>query len=222
LETLDNLQEPKRPFDKPLRIPLQDVYKISGIGTVPVGRVESGTVKPGQLVTFAPSMVTSDVKTIEMHHTLLPSASPGDNIGFCVKGISVKELKRGNVCGDAKINPPAEAESFLAQIIIFNHPGEIRVGYSPVVSAHTCHIACRFAEILVKLDRRTNQETEKDPKFLKTGDSAIVKLIPSKPMVVETFAEFPPLGRFAIRDMGHTVAVGIIKEVTKKDQKKTK
>jgi len=220
LETLDELQEPKRPFDKPLRIPLQDVYKISGIGTVPVGRVESGIIKSGQLVTFAPSLVTTEVKTIEMHHTLMPSASPGDNIGFCVKGISVKDLRRGNVCGDAKVSPPAEAESFIAQIIIFNHPGEIRVGYAPVVSAHTCHIACRFAEIIAKLDRRTNQETEQSPKFLKTGDSAIVKLVPSKPMVVEPFAEFPPLGRFAIRDMGQTVAVGIIKEVTKKDPKK--
>jgi len=217
LETLDALQEPKRPVEKALRIPLQDVYKINGIGTVPVGRVETGSLKPGQVVTFAPSMVTTEVKTIEMHHTSLDVAIPGDNIGFCVKGLSVKDIRRGFVCGDAKNNPPAAAESFVAQIIIMNHPGEIRVGYAPVLDCHTSHVACKFTELISKLDRRTGKESEKDPKFLKSGDSAMIRLVPSKPLVVETFAEFSPLGRFAIRDMGQTVAVGVIKEVTKKE-----
>jgi len=217
METLDGLQEPKRPVDKALRIPLQDVYKINGIGTVPVGRVETGSLKPGQVVTFAPSMVTTEVKSIEMHHTALDFAAPGDNIGFCVKGLSVKDIRRGYVCGDAKNNPPAAAESFVAQVIIMNHPGEIRVGYAPVLDCHTSHVACKFTELISKLDRRTGKEMEKDPKFLKSGDSAMVRLVPSKPLVVETFAEFSPLGRFAIRDMGQTVAVGVIKEVIKKD-----
>jgi len=217
LEALDAVQEPKRPSDKPLRLPLQDVYKIGGIGTVPVGRVETGILKPNQVVTFAPSAITTEVKSIEMHHEQLPQATPGDNVGFNVKNVAVKDLKRGYVAGDSKQDPPIETESFNAQVIVLNHPGEIHNGYAPVLDCHTAHIACKFAELLTKVDRRSGKELEKEPKNIKSGDAAIVKLIPSKPMCVETFMEYPPLGRFAVRDMRQTVAVGVIKEVTKKD-----
>jgi elongation factor 1-alpha len=216
LEALDNLEAPKRPVDKPLRIPLQDVYKIGGIGTVPVGRVETGILKPGMVVTFAPTNVTTEVKSVEMHHEALQQAVPGDNVGFNVKNVSVKDIRRGNVCGDSKNNPPFETESFNAQVIVLNHPGQIHAGYAPVLDCHTAHIACKFSEILTKVDRRSGKELEAAPKMIKSGDAAIVKLIPSKPMCVETFAEFPPLGRFAVRDMRQTVAVGVIKETTKK------
>jgi len=216
IEALDLVQEPKRPTDRPLRLPLQDVYKIGGIGTVPVGRVETGTIKPGMVVTFAPGGISTEVKSVEMHHEALTEANPGDNVGFNVKGLSVKDIKRGNVCGDSKNDPPQEAADFTAQVIILNHPGEIHAGYSPVLDCHTAHIACKFAELLSKIDRRTGKELEKDPKALKSGDACMIKLVPSKPMVVETFNEYAPLGRFAVRDMRQTVAVGVIKEVTKK------
>jgi len=216
LEALDSLEEPKRPSDKPLRVPLQDVYKIGGIGTVPVGRVETGVLKPGMVVVFAPSGVTTEVKSVEMHHESMESASPGDNVGFNVKNVSVKDLKRGFVCGDTKNDPPAECESFNAQVIVLNHPGLIHNGYAPVLDCHTSHIACKFHEILTKIDRRSGKELEKEPKNIKSGDAAIVKLLPSKPMCVETFTEYPPLGRFAVRDMRQTVAVGVIKVVVKK------
>jgi elongation factor 1-alpha len=215
LEALDLVNPPKRPTDKPLRLPLQDVYKIGGIGTVPVGRIETGVIKPGMVVTFAPSNVTTEVKSVEMHHEQLVEGVPGDNVGFNVKNVSVKEIRRGNVAGDSKNDPPMAAASFTAQVIVMNHPGQVGAGYAPVLDCHTAHIACKFAELQEKIDRRTGKATETAPKFIKSGDSAIVKMIPSKPMCVEAFTDYPPLGRFAVRDMRQTVAVGVIKAVDK-------
>jgi len=217
LEALDAIIPPSRPTDKPLRLPLQDVYKIGGIGTVPVGRVETGIIKPGMLVTFAPCALTTEVKSVEMHHESLPEAVPGDNVGFNVKNVSVKDIKRGNVASDSKNKPASGVADFTAQVIVLNHPGQVSNGYSPVLDCHTAHIACKFAEIKEKVDRRTGKATETEPKFIKSGDAAIVKLVPSKPMCVEPFSEFAPLGRFAVRDMRQTVAVGVIKSTTPKD-----
>merc|ERR1712099_164940 len=217
LQALDAIKPPKRPIDKPLRIPLQDVYKIGGIGTVPVGRVETGVLKPGMVVTFAPSMVTTEVKSVEMHHESLPEANPGDNVGFNVKNVSVKDIRRGNVASDSKNDPAKEAASFNAQVIVLNHPGEIGNGYSPVLDCHTAHIACKFTELQEKIDRRSGKKLEDFPKKVKSGDAAIVRMKPSKPMCVESFQQYPPLGRFAVRDMRQTVAVGVIKAVEKSD-----
>jgi len=218
LEALDQIVEPKRPSDKPLRCPLQDVYKIAGIGTVPVGRVETGVLKPGMTVHFAPANVAAEVKSVEMHHTALVEALPGDNVGFNVKNVSTKDIRRGMVAGDSKNDPPLETESFIAQVIVLNHPGQIQNGYTPVLDCHTAHIACKFSEIQTKIDRRTGKETEKDPKNIKSGDAAMVLLVPSKPLCVESFSDYPPLGRFAVRDMRQTVAVGVIKSVTKRSK----
>lgn len=215
LEALDQIKPPKRPSDKPLRLPLQDVYKIGGIGTVPVGRVETGIIKPGITAYFAPTGLSTEVKSVEMHHESIAEAQPGDNVGFNVKNVSVKDIKRGNVCGNIKEDPPRGADSFLAQVIVMGHPGEIRAGYAPVLDCHTAHIACKFAEIQNKMDRRSGKILEENPKFIKSGDSAMVKMIPSKRMCVESFTEYAPLGRFAVRDMRVTVAVGVIKSVEK-------
>jgi len=217
VDALDAIEPPARPTDKPLRLPLQDVYKIGGIGTVPVGRVETGVLKPNMVVTFAPNELTTEVKSVEMHHEQLTEALPGDNVGFNVKNVSVKELRRGFVASDSKNSPAKEAASFNAQVIILNHPGQIAAGYTPVLDCHTAHIACKFSELLEKIDRRTGKALEEAPKALKSGDAAIVKMLPQKPMCVESFQEFPPLGRFAVRDMRQTVAVGVIKSVEKSE-----
>merc|ERR1719245_1848938 len=216
LDALDAIIPPTRPTDKPLRLPLQDVYKIGGIGTVPVGRVETGIIKPGMVITFAPVGLTTEVKSVEIHHESLPEAVPGDNVGFNVKNVSVKDIKRGYVASDSKNKPASGVQDFTAQVIVLNHPGQICNGYSPVLDCHTAHIACKFAEIKEKVDRRTGKSTEANPKFIKSGDAGIGELIPSKPMCVEAFSDFPPLGRFAVRDMRQTVAVGVIKATTPK------
>lgn len=220
LEAIDKMTPPVRPSDKPLRLPINDVYKIGGVGTVPVGRVETGVLKPGMIVQFSPVNLTTEVKSIEMHHEVLPEAVPGDNVGFNIKNIAVKDLKRGYVTSDSKNDPARECESFTAQVIILNHPGQIANGYCPVLDCHTAHIACKFENIQKKIDRRTNKVIEENPKFIKVGDCAIIQIKPTKPMTVEVFTEYPPLGRFAVRDMKQTVAVGVIKEVVKKDLKK--
>jgi len=216
-EALDAIVPPTRPSGKPLRLPLQDVYKIGGIGTVPVGRVETGVIKAGMVVTFAPANVTTEVKSVEMHHETLSEGVPGDNVGFNVKNVSVKDIRRGNVASDSRNDPAKEAKTFNAQVIVLNHPGEINKGYTPVLDCHTAHIACKFSEIVEKCDRRSGKKLEDAPKFIKSGDAAIVCMIPSKPMCVEPFMNYAPLGRFAVRDMRQTVAVGVIKSVEKVD-----
>jgi elongation factor 1-alpha len=217
LEALDNVNPPKRPTDKPLRLPLQDVYTIGGIGTVPVGRVETGVLKPSMVVCFAPTGLTTEVKSVEMHHESLAEAVPGDNVGFNCKNVSVKDIKRGYVCSNNADDPAKGVETFSAQVIIMSHPGQIQNGYCPVLDCHTSHIATKFKNIDEKMDRRTGKTMEANPKFVKNGDACMVTLEPTKPMVVETFAEYAPLGRFAVRDMRQTVAVGVIKTVTKKE-----
>merc|ERR1712050_170920 len=218
LEALDNVNPPKRPTEKPLRLPLQDVYKIGGIGTVPVGRVETGVLKAGMVVTFGPLGVTTEVKSVEMHHENVEKAEPGDNVGFNVKNLSVKDIKRGYVASDSKNDPAKATEMFVAQVIVFNHPGQIQNGYTPVLDCHTCHIACKFQKLRSKVDKRTGAVTEDEPQNIKSQDAAMVELVPTKPMVVESFSTYAPLGRFAVRDMRQTVAVGVIKEITRKQQ----
>lgn len=220
IEALDKITPPDRHIGKPLRMPVQDVYKITGVGTVVVGRVETGTLKPNSLITIAPENISGECKTIEVHHVKIDEALPGDNIGMSVRGITVKDVKRGDVIGNTKDDPPKQAESFKSQVIILNHPNKIHAGYTPIVDCHTSHIACKFDQLVEKIDRRTGAVLDPEPKDLVNNESAIVVMIPQRPMVVETFTDFPPLGRFAVRDMKRVVAVGVVKEVTKKDDKK--
>ncbi|RLI13104.1 translation elongation factor EF-1 subunit alpha [Candidatus Bathyarchaeota archaeon] len=214
-EALDSFKLPPKPVDKPLRIPVQDVYTITGVGTVPVGRVETGVLKIGDKVIFMPANKVGEVKSIETHHVRIQKAEPGDNIGFNVRGVSKKDIKRGDVVGHAD-NPPTVAKEFIGQIIVIHHPTAIAAGYTPVLHAHTAQVACRFVELIKKIDPRTGQTVEENPAFLKTGDSALVRFQPLRPIAVETYTDFPELGRFAIRDMGTTVAAGIIREITVK------
>ena len=216
LKAIDKFNVPEKPTNLPLRWPIQDVYTIKGVGTVPVGKIETGIMKPGQQLIFKPSMkpggVIGECKTIEMHHEQLSQAIPGDNVGVNLRGIAKNEIRRGDVAGPTN-DPPTVAKSFTAQIMVLNHPSVITKGYTPVFHCYTAQVACRFEEILKKLDPRTGQVKEENPDFIKTGDAAIVKVVPTRPMVIESSKKIPQLGRFAIRDMGQTVAAGICLEV---------
>jgi elongation factor 1-alpha len=216
LQALDNLVVPAKPTDKPLRLPIQDVYTITGIGTVPVGRVETGKLKVGDKIIFMPGGKTGEVKSIEMHHESVAEAQPGDNVGFNVRGIDKNDIHRGEVVGPASA-PPTVVESFIAKIQVLNHPSVITAGYTPVFHMHTAQIACEFTELLKRLDPKTGQVAEENPQTLKTGDAAVVKITPKRPLVIERYKDFPQLGRFAVRDMGQTVAAGVVDEVKKKE-----
>ncbi len=213
LDALNNLILPPKPTDKPLRLPIQDVYTVSGFGTVPVGRVETGVMKPGDMVVVMPGGKKAEVKSIEMHHKQLSKAEPGDNVGFNIKGLDKKDIKRGDVVGPSS-NPPTIIEDFTAQIIVLHHQNVIARGYTPVFHIHTAQIACTIVDILEKKDPKTGQTQEKNPETIKTGDIAIVKVKPTKPLSAEKYGEFPQLGRFAVRDMGETVGAGVILDIT--------
>ncbi|KYK29902.1 MAG: elongation factor 1-alpha [Candidatus Proteinoplasmatales archaeon SG8-5] len=216
LQELDALVLPQKATDLPLRWPIQDVYTITGVGTVPVGRVETGVLKPDQKIIFMPSNKVGEVKSIEMHHQEIPKAEPGDNVGANIRGIAKNEVRRGDVGGPSD-NPPSVAKTFTAQIMVLNHPSVLTVGYTPVFHCHTAQVACTVLEIQKKLDPKTGATVAENPEFIKTGDAAIIKVQPTRPMVIETAKEFPQLGRFAIRDMGQTVAAGMCIAVEKKE-----
>ncbi|MFC1455009.1 translation elongation factor EF-1 subunit alpha [Candidatus Undinarchaeota archaeon] len=215
LEAIDLLKEPQKATDKPLRLPLQDVYSITGVGTVPVGRIETGVLKSGMKIAFEPAGATAEVKSVEMHHEQVPEAQPGDNVGFNVRGVGKDDIRRGDVAGPVD-NPPTVVDEFTAQIVVLNHPSAITVGYTPVFHAHTTQCACTVTEIVKKMDPQTGEAKEENPDFLKTGDAAIVKLKPVQPLVLEKAADFPPLGRFAVRDSGATVAAGVVQDIVPK------
>ena len=215
VDALDSIEAPEKPIGKPLRIPIQDVYTITGVGTVPVGRVETGVVKANQKVIVMPSGATGEVKSIETHHTQMESAEAGDNIGFNLRGIDKKSIHRGDVIGNVD-SPPTVAKEFEAQIIVIHHPTAMAPGYTPVLHAHTSQVAATLSQFVAKIDPKTGGTLEENPKFLKTGDAAIVRVKPVRPLAIETFKEFPEIGRFALRDMGTTIAAGVVKSITEK------
>ncbi|NVM30776.1 MAG: translation elongation factor EF-1 subunit alpha [Candidatus Helarchaeota archaeon] len=218
-DALDEIELPPKPTDKPLRLPVQDVYKITGVGTVPVGRIETGVLKVGDNLVFMPGGTAGECRSIEMHHEQIKEALPGDNIGFNIRGVSVKDVKRGEVAGKAN-KPPTVAEEFIGQVIVIYHPTALAVGYAPVIHAHTAQVACKFEELISKIDPKSGQVIQEKPDFLKQGEGGMVRFKPLRPMVIETYKDFPQLGRFAVRDMGRTVAVGVVTKVIKKKLEK--
>ena len=220
LEAINELVAPDKPTNLPLRMPIQDVYSITGIGVVPVGKIETGVLKLGDKVIAVPGRegkgVPGECKTIEMHHAQMKSAGPGDNVGISVRGFGKKDLARGDVLGTAD-NIPTVAQEFTAQIVVLNHPSVITVGYTPVFHIHTAQVACQIVEIVKKLNPQTGEVMAENPDFIKNGDAAIVRIRPVQPLVIEKQKEIPQMARFAIRDSGATVAAGMCIDLVKKE-----
>lgn len=219
LDAINALKEPEKPLDLPLRMPIQDVYNITGIGVVPVGRIETGVLKVGQKIIAMPGRegkgVEGECKTIEMHHEQYQTAEPGDNVGISVRGFGKKDIARGDVIGDVA-TPPTVATEFTAQIVVLNHPSVVTVGYTPVFHIHTAQVACRIEQIVKKLNPATGEVLAENPDFIKNGDAAIVRIVPIQPLVIEKKTDNPHMANFAIRDSGATVAAGMCVDLVKK------
>ena len=197
-------------------MPIQDVYNITGIGVVPVGRIETGVLKINDKVIAVPGRegtgITGECKTIEMHHEQMQSAGPGSNVGISVRGFGKKDLARGDVMGHVS-DAPSIVTEFTGQIVVLNHPSVITIGYTPVFHIHTAQVACQFVELIKKV---SPEEVDK-PDFLKNGDAALVRLRPTTPLVIEKKDHIPQLANFAIRDSGSTVAAGMCIDLVKKN-----
>jgi elongation factor 1-alpha len=221
VEALDDFEEPEKAIDLPMRIPVQDVYTISGIGAVSVGRVETGEINPGDDIVFEPASdrlnknVGGEVKTIEMHHEEVDAAEPGDNIGWNTRGVGEDDVKKGDVAGPAD-NPPTVVDSFEAQVIILNHPNVVSEGYTPVFHVNTAQVSCTFTDLHETMNPKTGETLEEDPDYIKEGQAAKVEITPQQPLVIEENDDIPQMARFAIRDMGQTVGAGQCLEVNEK------
>jgi elongation factor 1-alpha len=215
LGAFDLLSPPVKPTNLALRMPIQDVYTITGIGTVPVGRIETGILKANDKIIVMPSGKVGEVKSIEMHHEQMPQAEPGDNVGINVRGLGKEDMRRGDVIGHPN-SPPSVVKEFTAKIAVLNHPTVITVGYSPVFHCHTAQVSCKIKEIKRKLDPKTGQTAQEKPDFIKAGDMAEIVVEPLQPFCIEKYSEFPQMAKFAIRDMGRTVAAGMVMDIVKK------
>ncbi len=217
LEQLDLFKLPEKPTTLPLRMPIQDAYEIKGIGTVPVGKIETGIMKTGMKIVILPGRtgkgIEGEVKTIEMHHEILPFGEPGDNVGVNLRGVGKKDIARGDVICDAA-NAPKIVDEFVGQIAIISPLGVIAVGYTPVFHVHTAQVPCKFIELISKT--APDGSIIEKPDYLKAGDVAKVRIKPIGNLVLETQATNPHMSRFAIRDAGQTVAAGVCIELKAK------
>ncbi len=213
LQGLETFTEPEKPIDKPLRIPIQDVFSVTGVGTVPIGRVETGVLKIGDSIVFEPSGKSGEVRSIEMHHESMQKAMPGDNIGFNVRGVSKADVKRGDVAGHPD-RPPTVASEFTAKIIVLAVPTDLTPGFVPLFHCHSAHAPGRFEEIIQKIDPRTGAVVEERPKALRKGDAGLVRVVLNKPIVIERTSDIPELSRFAVRHGGQTIAAGMCVDLT--------
>merc|ERR1711970_1023626 len=219
-EALNNFVQPaQRDPDKDMRLPLSGVYKIKGVGDVLTGRVEQGSVKPGEEVKFLPTHTastacTGKVFTVEMHHKRVDAGMSGDNIGMNVKALNKDNMPR---VGDVMVYKSDEAiqitKNFTCQVQILEIPGEIKVGYSPIGHVRCGRAACRLVQINWKMGKDTGGEKAEGVVALKTNDAAEAVFEPQQPMVVDQFDKCEGLSRIAFMDGNSAVMLGKVTAV---------
>lgn len=221
MEQFDTFPEPQQPTDLPMRMPVQDVYEITGIGTVPVGKIVTGVMKVGSKMKVLPGRtgegIEGELKTIEMHHETIPQADAGDNVGINIRGVGKKDIARGDVICDAA-NPVPVVDEFVATITVINHPSVLAQGYTPVFHVHTAQVPCQITEIIAQLNPATGEVIKENPEYLKNGESAKVRIKPQGNLCIEASNDNPSMARFSIRDAGQTVAAGMCTEIVKKKE----
>jgi elongation factor 1-alpha len=221
-DVLDKMvKTPERKLDAPMRTPLSGVYKIKGVGDVLTGRVEQGSVKPNDEVVFLPTHTSSTpctgkVFTVEMHHKQVPVAGPGDNVGMNVKGLNKSNMPR---VGDVMVLKTDEsigrAKSFVVQVQVLHHPGELKVGYTPIGFVRTGRSAVKMSKIDWKIGKETGGAKQENPPMLKANEVAQCVFEPQQPFVVDTFKNCEGLGRIAIMEGNTVVMLGKITSVEK-------
>jgi elongation factor 1-alpha len=225
IDTLDEMGPINRPAEKPLRLPVLRVQEVSGTGVVITGRLETGTVRSGIKLKFCPGGQEAEVASVWKDGVQVSDAKGGDIVTVALgDGVEVDDVRRGSVASSAgeTSDPAVETESFLAQVMVLDHPGAIRAGYCPSIAVHTAQVPCEFERLVAKIDRKTGKDSEANPEKAKTGDAVTVRMRPRGHVCIEAFSAFPSLGRFAVRDHGRTVAVGVVKEVTKRSLPKAR
>eukprot|EP01156_Anaeramoeba_ignava_P011776 Anaeramoba_ignava/a485115_37.p1 GENE.a485115_37~~a485115_37.p1 ORF type:complete len:302 (-),score=89.57 a485115_37:158-997(-) len=207
LEYIDQIQPPEQLFQLPFRMSIIDRYREKG--TVIHGKIESGTVSKGDILLLMPPKIPVEILTISIESTRIHKAEPGDNVKMRLRGVNEEDISVGFVICDYE-NPVSVAQSFLAQTIILDHKSIISPGYKCVMHIHSLVIECAFGKLLATVDKKTQKVIQKKPQFIRTGDSAVVRLFLPNPISVETYKSFPQFGRFMLRDEGKTIAVGVI------------
>ena len=213
---------PKRFPEAPLRIPINGIYKIKGVGDVITGRIEQGTLTSGDVCNVVPRGLSGlKVFSIEMHHKTWPNAKPGDNIGMNMKGLDKNNMpKVGDVITLEKEKLCEPVKSFVAQVVVQEHPGQLKPGFSPCVHARTAKSACKMTKINWKMGKKTGNEKQENPPFLEKGESAEIVFEPQQPIYLEAYESCPGMGRVAVMDSNQLVMLGKVMSVEYKPYKK--
>lgn len=223
VECLDAMGPIHRPAEKPLRLPVLKVRQDEDAGTIILGRVETGSIRPGIKVVFSPSGYVGEVSSVHRGGEQVAEGKGGDIVSVSLgDSVSAEYLRRGMVASSVSNDPAADAETFLARVLVLDHPGSIRAGYCPSVAVHTAQVPCEFEELESLIDRKTKKEVQSRPERVKASEVAMVRMRPRQHVCVEAFSAFPSLGRFTIRDHGRTIGFGSIMEVTKRPMPKAR
>ena len=215
------VRPPVRKPDAEVRIPINGIYKIKGVGDVITGRVEQGTINAGDVCRVVPRKLENlKVFSIEMHHKTWPNAKPGDNVGMNMKGLDKNNMpKVGDVITLQKEPMCLPVESFVAQVAVQEHPGQLKPGFSPCIHVRTAKSACKMTKINWKISKKTGDQKIENPEFLERAEQAEIEFEPKQAIYLESFDKCEGLGRIAVMDSNNLVMLGKVMSVKYKNYK---